>query len=716
MVNNYMIKFSKILFLVFAASATFYSANAADGKSTDKKSYLESDELSYDRKLEALTATGNVSIEHESRKLYADKVIYDQKNQDIEAIGRVKMVNDDGSIYYADEVFTNQQITHGNVKNLVGKLADGSEFAASNGELIDRKKVLVYDAEYSPCEKCDGSYFWSVKADRIKYNEETGRVGYRNATLNFFDVPVIYTPFISHPTPNAKSKSGFLTPAFGGGAIGFNIAAPYYYQPAPNYDFTFSPRILLNDLPVLAGEHRNILENGSYEIAASATYPEERDDFGNRIAGGGREFRGHFEGKGEFDISNDWDFNFDAKRASDDTYLRRYKYGNEDILTSQAALQKILDRNFIEVKTVSFQSLRAGDKPSETPYVLPLVSRHDEIKLDKFQDAFFTSDFNFMHLDRDEGAKSRRLSQTFGINAKKLTLGGSLLEYGASVRGDAYNYDDVLLNGTYVNGSRGRFIPEAEAKWSLPLIKRFESSSLVIEPVVNTTISPNGNNSDLIPNEDSQNFEFADYNIFESSRYSGLDRVESGSRTSYGLRSNFYNVNTGNLGLVFGQIYRASKDRLLTPETGMNDNLSDYVGRFTMDNGKYFSANYRYRVNKRDFKFERNEVGFDLTFDKFSLGTNYFFINEKDGKDDRQEVSSNISFNVTDNWRISTHATENLNNDNNRGLVTAGTGLEFFNECLKASVEVRRDYIRDRDIEPTTEFMFKFTLQNIGMD
>jgi LPS-assembly protein len=714
-----MTNLHKILFLLLLLSSSeALSKTNEDKKNTpkDDKAYLESDALSYDKNTGEVVATGNVKIDHEKRKLSADQVIYNQASSNITATGNVKIKNDDGSTYYADKIKTNSEITIGSVENIVGELADGSRLTSAHGELATRKKLILKETSYSPCKPCEnGEYFWSIHAERVKYNEESGRIGYRNATLNLFGVPVLYTPFISHPTPNAKSKSGFLSPSFGSNQeLGFNITTPYYFQPAPNYDFTFTPRISLTELPVLGVEHRHKFLKGEYEFSGSGTYPEERDDLGNRIAGGGRKFRGHIQGNGIFDLDENWLFKFDGKRTTDDTYLRRYKYGYEDVLTSSALVEKIEDRNFTEIKTVAFQGLRSNDDPGKTPYILPIVTQHYEKKIDRFANTNFVSDFDMMHLNRDEGTKSRRLSQKVGLNTKEITAGGSIIEYGVSTRADAYNFEDLSYNGRDVDSTKGRVIPQAEAKWSMPLIKRFESTSLVIEPVVNTAVSPNGNNSDLIPNEDSKSLEFADYNLFESSRYSGLDRLETGMRTSYGVRSNLYNQTVGNLGMVLGQIYRSSKDRYLTPETGMSDNLSDYVGRVSLDNGKYLSTNYRFRVNKRDFKFERNEVGANFTIGDVNIGSNYSFINGKDGNIDRQEVSPYASIGFAENWRFYTSATENLDNAATKGLVTTSSALEFTNECLKTSVEVRRDFVRDRDVEPSTEFLFKFTLQNIG--
>ena len=66
----------------------------------------------------------------------------------------------------------------------------------------------------------------------------------RDASVYFLGVPVMYTPWLEFPLSNER-KSGFLTPTIGSTQIrGFEFAAPYYFNLAPNYDATVTPRIM----------------------------------------------------------------------------------------------------------------------------------------------------------------------------------------------------------------------------------------------------------------------------------------------------------------------------------------------------------------------------------------------------------------------------------------------------------------------------------------
>ena len=65
-----------------------------------------------------------------------------------------------------------------------------------------------------------------------------------NATIEMEGVPIFYTPWLTFPIDDRR-KSGFLFPEVGkdsnGGA---DIALPYYFNLAPNYDATLTPRYI----------------------------------------------------------------------------------------------------------------------------------------------------------------------------------------------------------------------------------------------------------------------------------------------------------------------------------------------------------------------------------------------------------------------------------------------------------------------------------------
>jgi len=57
-------------------------------------------------------------------------------------------------------------------------------------------------------------------------------------------VPILYTPWISFPVGD-EPKSGLLFPTIGSSSrTGTQVAVPWYWRIAPNYDATFTPRYM----------------------------------------------------------------------------------------------------------------------------------------------------------------------------------------------------------------------------------------------------------------------------------------------------------------------------------------------------------------------------------------------------------------------------------------------------------------------------------------
>src|SRR4029453_16671278 len=91
------------------------------------------------------------------------------------------------------------------------------------------------------------------------------------AKVYFLGVPVMYTPWLEFPLSNER-KSGFLTPTIGSTQIrGFEIATPYYFNLAPNYDATLTPRFMTRRGLQIGGQGRDLFEPAAREASAAVT-------------------------------------------------------------------------------------------------------------------------------------------------------------------------------------------------------------------------------------------------------------------------------------------------------------------------------------------------------------------------------------------------------------------------------------------------------------
>ncbi len=667
-----------------------------------------------------MKAAGNVVLGYQDREIRAQNIEYNQDSKIINAENGVQYTDSTKTILKAKTAIVTDTMDRGEMKNVEVDMPDGSKFFADNLTITGREKYDLTKAYYQPCDSCyDGQQLWQVDADKIVYDGDKGRVYYRDVYMEALGEKLVWLPYISHPTPFAQSKSGFLSPKFGQSSqLGTFAQVPYYYQPRSNIDFTITPYMTTEDGLIMILEHRHLMEDGYYQIEVSGAYPRERDSSGHTIPGAGNEFRGNIKTKGDFRLAkdSDWGYGWDINRATDDTYLSRYHISTyEDVLTSELYTNYLSDRDYFSMKALAFQGLTATDNPAISPTVLPLINAGKTYDVSEDYNQKFEMSFNGMNLNRDVGADSIRAIGKGAWTADYVSTGGHIFNFNMNARADHYNVENVpYLSGQY-NGAIDRMIPTGSVKWSFPVQKVGQSYGLVLEPTTMFVVSPNGNNNFRIPNEDSQNIELYDYNLFQEDHISGYDLVEDGPRADYGLRGSMNTENLGDYNFLLGQTYRLHDDpAILGPASGMEDNLSDYVGRISTGSDKVQTA-YRFRVDKDDFEFRRNEISLGLTLKEIQLNTAYTFIDGTGPTDPtRQEIYTNSSIKLTDKWNLLMDARRNMDNDQDAGWVNVGGGFGYVTSCVNASVQLEREFTRDRDIQPSTDIIFKVNLANFG--
>ena len=686
-----------------------------------ENSLIHADILSYIPEENLVVASGNVEISQDGRILLADKLTYNQVTTVVEAIGNVSMLEPDGSVFFANNVQLKDNMKQGIIDSFSARFNDESLVAANKAIRVNENVTKLQRAVYSPCKVCEGyagkTPMWQIRSNQVKIDNEEEKVTYNHAFFELYGAPVLYTPYLSHATPNASKKSGFLIPSYSNDtALGTIVKTPYFLNIASNMDTTITPVYVGLESPVMEGEFRHLLESGQYTLEGSITNPDKRDGAGKRTAG--QEIRGHIKGSGDFDINDTWSWGFVGERSSDDTYLQRYKYNARDLLTSRAYVEQIDGNDYFGTEAITFQGLNAGDDPDATPLILPLTESHLQTE-NGWRGSWWTLDSNLMVLSRTTGVDSRRLSSKASWQLPMKTSSGHLFKLKTSLRGDVYDVNDVPnpedTNNPH-DGFVGRAIPEMELDWSWPLARTGESTNILFEPVAQFIVSPHGNNPNKVPNEDSQETEISDMNLFSSNHFTGLDLVEGGPRTNYGLRGRMDIYDIANINTLFGQSYRVKEEAKFTPESGLDENLSDYVGRFGVsvlqDN---VDLNYRFRLDKEDFSSRRSEVDSSFTAGPVSASVGYIRLNEGTVTNpilDREEIVTSGNYNFLDFWSLTGNARRDLSEGG--GLINGGGGISFINECLVFSILYNRDFTQDRDVEQSQTITFQLHLKNLN--
>ncbi|MGH6718382.1 MAG: LPS-assembly protein LptD, partial [Alphaproteobacteria bacterium] len=695
-------------------------ARAQDATTFREPSVFQADELEYDRELGQVTARGHVEISQGERILLADTVSYNQRTDTVIAAGNVTLLEPSGDVVFADYVELTDQFREGVIHGIRVLLADRSRFAANGAVRTGGRRTTMSKAVYSPCELCREDParppLWQIKALRIIHDQERHDIIYKDTWLEVFGVPVLYTPYFRHPDPTVKRRTGLLAPSYGTSRnLGSFVETPFYVALAPNRDFTFSPQFTTREGAVFHGEYRARTDSGSYALQGSITRTDDRDE--NGVKNGGQETRGHVRGNGLFQIDETWRWGFDAYRATDDTYLARYGIDSVDTLTSRLFTEGFRGRSYATAEGFLFQGLLRDDDPGLTPIVAPdfdinLVGRPRE------DGSYFTVDANGLVLTRDEGTDSRRLSLAAAWHVPRIGRFGDVWELTASLRGDGYHAEDVAVpggGGTVEDGFTGRVVPQLSLAGRWPLVRPYGTTTQFIEPITVATLSPYGGNPGRIPNEDSTDFELTDINLFEPQRFPGLDRVEGGPRIAYGLRMGVFGAGGGQATALFGQGYRVHDDDTFAIGSGLESDFSDFVGRIEIAPSANLDVAYRFRLDKDDLEFRRNEIEASLGPPDLRLTLTYLGLDDKasavEDPEGREEISLGGLARFLESWTLSAEARRDLNG---AGFISAGGGLVYEDECVTLGVRVQRRFTSDRDAPSDTSFLLVVKLRNLG--
>jgi LPS-assembly protein len=676
----------------------------------DEPVVVSADEMGYDQKNQIMIARGAVEILQGNYILRADQVTYFQKRDLVLAEGNVSLLQPTGDVMFADRAELRDALKRGVVDMFKARLSDNSVLVAREGIKVSPAVTKLVDAKYTPCHICeDASPFWQLDAGTVRMDELNEKIVYRNTTLDMVGVPVLYTPYLSTPTPDAQAHSGFFPPEYGSNNnLGTVVRVPYYWRIGDDKDMVITPSYSSEEGPLVIEDYHQLTDHGEYRIQGSATDPEKLDSNGNKI--GGNQFRGHIFANGTESLTDISRVGFDIERASDDTYLRRYGFGDQPALFSRIFGESVEGRNYGLIQGLAIQGLRATDDPRTTPLVLPMFQGYYETTPDEHGIRYHVS-ADAQSLTRDIGIDQQRVSMTVGASRPYITDGGHVFTATVNLRQDAYGTQNLPVNGgaQLENTDTYRTIPQAALEWQYPLISQVGNDAVTIEPIVLAVAQPTGANPATISNEDSTLLELTDTNLFSIDRMPGLDLVDSGPRVAYGARGQYLFTDGTSIDALLGQNYNAT-DTPFPNSTTPDEKFSDYIGRTALTIAPITFA-YRFALDKNDLNPNRNEVS--VTFSKpwLTVVTAYRSVTNNEFLGSSKEGELDVALPITDNWSIYGGARRNLDLDE---MESASSGIVFKNECFNITLDGERTYSRDRDVAPMTAVYVRVALKNLG--
>jgi LPS-assembly protein len=279
------------------------SAESREQSATD----IQADDLNLEKE-KVTVFEGNVVLQRSDQWLNTDKLTYTHENEQFVTEGQVRY--QDRSVRLTaklasgdqkSDIMSLQGVQYQFSNNLGNGIAQEATMKAETGELDN--------ATYSTCPP--GQRQWEFSANHITVDQKAARGSATNATLRLGGVPVLWLPYISFPTDDRR-RSGILSPTIGNDQRnGTDISVPIYWNVAPNYDATFTPR-WLSDRGFMLGTELRYLGQRSRGTLQTTWLPN--DDVSNRD-----------RSLIEFDyftaIDPSWYFSADINNVSDRSYF-----------------------------------------------------------------------------------------------------------------------------------------------------------------------------------------------------------------------------------------------------------------------------------------------------------------------------------------------------------------------------------------------------------
>ena len=715
------------------------------------KVYLEADTLIDDQENGVMIAEGNVVARYESRQLFADRVIYNLETKKVRAIGNVRILDPDGTMRTADEVEVDEQLSDGVATQFSAQLPPDAVVVARTATRAEGGINTLDYAIYTACPICaeeDKPPTWTLRARRAVQNSETQMITYNDAVFHIKGVPVLYLPYFAHPDPTSKRRSGLLVPKPEiSSKLGFAYEQPYYWSISPSQDLTIIPKLYTNVNSALGLQYRKKFYSGRIDIDASAAYDYEFDSNGDRIFfdSNGRyvedpddfvgtltpsesKFRGHIFAEGRFAINRDWQWGFAAENVSDDFYLRRYDISGENDLRGilDTDVYRLINQLYVVGQTENFyadvvgfhtQGLLPSDDDSTFARVTPMAFANKVFDFGKF--GITSLEGSLAILDRSNGNDSQRATAIAEWTNSYIAPAGLIFEPELQVRADQFNFayqTTSTVPGYEDSVSRTSGLAAATLRW--PFIRRGESSTVMIEPIVTIGYGEASADNSEIFVQDTVNFEYDMPVLFEADPFSQYDVIEQGGRAVAGLRANAKFDNGIALRGTVGRRFRDEPDPFFSYASNLGGEKSDYLVGAGFDFGSTFSFDSSIRLDD-DYEMKRIDVKTDLDWWRFSNSVSYFKVDEDIAFPSAfgspslpvEGVSFTTQIQLTDSLNFGYQIKRNLAEEFNRSQLIA---LRWSDDCSFFEIGWKQSGISVSGLGNSEAIFFGFGFNTLG--
>ncbi|MGB5104352.1 MAG: LPS-assembly protein LptD [Steroidobacteraceae bacterium] len=668
----------------------------------DPRIDITSDEGELGREGDA-SLSGNVRIRMGQRLLTADAAEIDAGQRSVRLAGTVEYLDPDLHLRGKGGAFDG-----GGAGSF-----DGAEFSLldrsvrGSAQHVDLRDESILDLEgvrYTACPP--GNEDWQLKAASIAIDQKTSIGTGRDVRLEFKGVPILYTPWISFPVGDQR-KSGLLFPTIGSsGKTGSQLAVPWYWNIAPNYDATITPRFYSSRGLRVDPEFRYL--TGRSEGTLYAEYlPNDQETGNSRNFASVRNVT-RFEPRTRLLI--------DASNVSDDVYFEDFGVGFEGtsatFLGRVAELRRDTTYWSFAGRVQNFQviddTLPDGDDPYTVLPQLTASGRWRDLPYG-FGAAFQAEAVNFQRALGPEGV---RVDLEPALDWR-VDRHGAYAAAGAAWRHTSYVLDETPAG---LDDTLSRSLPTLSLDSGLVLERRAGSHGQrlqTLEPRLLYLYVPYRDQDD-IPVFDTGLPDLNMVQLFRTNRYVGADRVGDANQLAVGVTSRLLDARGGRqfLSATLGQAFYFEDPRVRLPDEPDRDrSASDVVAELELSAFKHWNARLGQQWNPDQSRSEKSEVSLQYR----PAGDRVVNVGYRFRRDLVEQFDVSAAWPITTNWRgfgrwvFSTREDKTLDQF---------VGVEYGSCCWSVRLITRR-YVSSRTGDADTSFGLQLELKglsSVGVD
>lgn len=720
-----------------------FTGEPVQGSINDQPVYIEADDALINQPTSAVYR-GKVDLKQGTRHLVADSVEVTQQGDanNLQRIARLQGgfdFKDDQINLKGQDAEFNLNSRDGNVTGadyqLVGRQGRGT---AQDIELRNNYR-LFKNATFTSCLPGDNA--WTIDAKEVKQHIQEEYAEMWHAKFKILGVPVFYTPYLQLPI-GARRRSGLLAPSAGSSSRdGYWYAQPIYWNIAPNYDATFTPKYMSHRGWQMNGEFRYLTHLGEGKIAGEYL---NRDRYKDYVSENRKRHLFYWNHSSAF-LEN-WRLNIDYTRVSDKRYFTDFdsEYGSStDGYADQYARIAYYQPNWNFA--VSARQFQVFDEVDIGPYrALPQIDFNyykNDLANGWLDFKLFSQAVRF---DNDSALMPTawRFHVEPSLNSNLSNKYGSL---NIETKLYATHYNQKKGNGAGaedVQKSVNRVLPQLKVDLQTVLATEktlFEGYKQTLEPHVQYLYRPYRDQSNIGSSQvsdylgygyDSALVQQDYYSLFRDRRFSGLDRIASANQVTVGGTTRFFDKTAAErFNFSAGQIYYLTDSRI----DGNSNNdapkgSSDWAleSNWRISDQWNWHGSYQYDPQTRHAALANSSIEFNPSKNNL-IQLNYRYaskdyINQNLGasanryNQDIKQIGLVAAWEVNDNWAVVGKYYQDIAL---KKPVEQYLGVQYNSCCWSVGVGARR-YVTSRQNQQPNEvlydnsFGFTFELRGLG--